>query len=227
VAIAGKPNVGKSTLFNRLLGYDRVIVHETPGTTRDYVEEGLEMGGIFVNLVDTAGLMPGASGLDQVASRRASEVINQADLLVLVFDSSKPLDEQDFHLLETTRERPKILTINKIDLNIMLKESELLSDSVKISAKTGDNLDLLKKNISDLLRPKVNDSDIYLTRRRHVTALQNVKKCLLNIQQDVEQKVETIAFELHEALDLLGELTGKVMRKEILDRIFEEFCIGK
>lgn len=225
VTIIGRNNVGKSTLFNKLLGFDRAIVHGTPGTTRDYLEEGVEIQGLYLRLIDTAGFLQNAFGIDKLSTDRSEALIGQSDLILLVFDGAEPLNEQDIHLYNLIKNRKKILIINKIDLNVRLKESEILSDSIKISAKTGDNIDLLRNSIRNLLKPNLNNKNILITRHRHIQALKEIKNCLSNIQKT--GMIETIAFELHSALDTIGELTGKVLRKEILDRIFEEFCIGK
>ena len=226
VAIVGRTNVGKSTLFNRLLGYDRAIVHETPGTTRDYLEEGIEIKGLFVRLVDTAGFLLGeTSAIDKLSIDRTMAIIGQADLILLVFDGSEPLNEHDIQLYNQVKDRKKMLIINKIDLNIQLKERDILADSIKLSAKTGDNLDSLKDSIRGFLKPNTDNKNILLTRHRHIRALREVRQCLITAVDN--NTLETVAFELHAALDLIAELTGKVLRKEILDKIFAEFCIGK
>uniref|UniRef100_A0A7C4TE51 tRNA modification GTPase MnmE n=1 Tax=candidate division WOR-3 bacterium TaxID=2052148 RepID=A0A7C4TE51_UNCW3 len=225
VVIAGRQNVGKSTLFNRLVGYDRAIVHETPGTTRDFIEEEIEIGGILIRLVDTAGVFLEGFGPDKIASSRSEELLKKADLVLLTFDGSEPMNEQDAYLYNFAKNLNKILVINKIDLNFNLRDSEILSDAVKVSAKTGDNIELLKENIKNRLFPKADREDVLITRERHIQGLKDFRQCLDNIQS--EQTPEIIAFELHNCLDILGELTGKILREDILNRIFEEFCIGK
>jgi len=223
--IMGKVNVGKSTLFNRLLGYDRVIVHERPGTTRDYIEEGIELSGLYLRLIDTAGFFTQAQGSDKIAQERSEQLIEQADLILLMFDGSEPMNEQDIQLYNSTKCKKKILIVNKIDLNMRLNESEILTDSVKLSAKIGKNIHLLKEAIKKILIPQFEHKNILLTRKRHIDALDRANNYLQNSIS--AQTPETIAYELHSALEVIGELTGKVMRKEIIDRIFEEFCIGK
>ncbi len=233
VAIAGRVNVGKSTLFNRLLGYERAIVHETPGTTRDYIEEGVEIRGLFLRLTDTAGVMNDAeiSDVDKLSIDRARQVLDQADLVLMMFDGTEPLNEHDIQLYNLIKDRPKILVINKTDLNIKLREGDMLSDSIKLSAKTGDNLDRLRDAIRKYLSADRKSGpmlrkDLMLTRHRHIHALKEVRKYLLGVIEN--NAPDTVAFELHSALEMIGELTGqRVMRKEILDRIFEEFCVGK
>ena len=223
--IMGKSNVGKSTLFNQLLGYDRAIIHEQPGTTRDYLEEGVEIAGFYLRLFDTAGFFLQARGPDAIARERSEFIIEQADLILLMFDGSEPMNEEYIYLYNLTKDKKKILIVNKIDLNIRLNDNEILSDSLKLSAKTGLNIDLLKNSIGNYLVPQFSHQNILLTRERHIQAVQKVKHYLNNTQ--IAQTIETIAFELHCALDTLGELTGKTLRREIIDRIFDEFCIGK
>lgn len=225
VLITGRTNVGKSTLFNKLVGYDRAIIHEEPGTTRDYIEDRIEVSGLYLCLFDTAGIFNTAAGPDKIAQDRTISLVEQSDLILLMFDGSEPMNEEDLYLYNLTKDKDKILIVNKIDINILLNESEILCDSIKISAKTGKNIDLLIQNIKSKLLPKFDHKQILLTRQRHIGALKNAKEYFIRAQKAYSP--ETIAFELHAALDVIGELTGKVMRKEILDRIFEEFCIGK
>ena len=225
VLITGRTNVGKSTLFNKLVGYDRAIIHEEPGTTRDYIEDRIEVSGLYLCLFDTAGIFNTAAGPDKIAQDRTISLVEQSDLILLMFDGSEPMNEEDLYLYNLTKDKDKILIVNKIDLNILLNESEILCDSIKISAKTGKNIDLLIQNIKSKLLPKFDHKQILLTRQRHIGALKNAKEYFIRAQKAYSP--ETIAFELHAALDVIGELTGKIMRKEILDRIFEEFCIGK
>lgn len=225
VAIIGRANVGKSTLFNRLLGYDRAIVHKEPGTTRDYIEEGMTIDGLYLRLTDTAGFLTAAGGADQIAGDRTRQLTAEADLLVKVFDGSEPLNGHDLQLLGVEPKTPAILVVNKIDLNRELGDRDCLSDALKISAKTGENLALLKTRIAESLRPKAARGDLLLTRSRHISALREALTCLE--QTLIAPHAEMAAFELHAARDALGELTGQVLRKEILDKIFDEFCVGK
>ncbi len=225
IVIAGRPNVGKSTLFNRLLGYDRAIVHETPGTTRDYIEEPVEIEGILVRLIDTAGVFLSGRGPDEIASQRSQELFRIADLVLMVFDGAEPMNEQDIYLYDLVKDLNKIFVINKIDLNVALRTSEILGDAIKISAKNGENIVQLRKAIKENLFPRLPEKEFLITRSRHIEALKELEKCLRVALTN--QAPEIIAFELHHALDVIGVLTGKVLREDILKKIFEEFCIGK
>lgn len=225
VVIAGRPNVGKSTLFNKLVGYERAIVHETPGTTRDYIEEEVAIEGILIRLIDTAGIFLNGQGPDNIASKRSEELFKNADLILQVFDGAEPLNEQDTYLCNLIKDYKKIFVINKIDLNIALREDNVLSDAIKISAKNGENIDKLKIAIKKNLFSRKSEEDILLMRRRHIEAVKDLNNIFSNI--NASQPIETIAFELHNALDIIGALTGKILREDILNKIFEEFCIGK
>lgn len=225
VLIMGRVNVGKSTLFNKVLGYDRAITHEEPGTTRDYIEESIEISGLHVRLYDTAGVLNRLSGPDKIAQERALQLIEQADLVLLMFDGAESMNEEDIYLHNMTNDKRRILIVNKIDLNMQLNDNKILSDSVKLSAKTGKNIDVLLDTIRNNLSPHNGSEDMLLTRERHVSAIRNIREYLTRGLD--APSPETLAFELHSAMDVIGELTGKIMRKEILDKIFEEFCIGK
>jgi tRNA modification GTPase len=223
--IMGRTNVGKSTLFNKLVGYDRTIIHDKPGTTRDYIEERVEIAGLYFRLFDTAGFYLHAHGPDEIARDRSKALIDQADLILLMFDGSEPMNEEDIYLYNHTKEKKNILIVNKIDLNLQLDNRAILSDSIKISAKTGQHLDMLKDAIKNILVPQRDSQNILLTRQRHIQALEKVKQFLKNTRE--APSLEATAFEIHCALDTIGELTGTVATSEILNRIFDEFCVGK
>jgi len=226
VLIMGRSNVGKSTLFNRLVGYDRALIHHIPGTTRDYLEEKIEIKGLLIRLFDTAGLLNQPHGADEIAQERSRQLIEQADLIVLLFDGSEPMNEQDIYLYNLTKKKNTIAVVNKVDLNIRLSESDMLSDSIKISAKKGENIDCLLSCMKRILIPELCPSERPLiTKQRHMEAFNRIHDCT---QQAIESAApEMIAFEMKRALQQLGTLTGETLGADILDRIFEEFCIGK
>lgn len=225
VLIMGRANVGKSTLFNRLVGHDRAIVHEQAGTTRDWLQEKVQIADLYVTLFDTAGIFSKASGPDEIAQQRTKSLIADADLVLLLFDGSEALNEEDVFLYDLVKRKHRLLVINKIDLNDKLSNMEMFADSKKISAKTGRNMDMLEQGIKDSLLPEDYRDDVLLTRHRHIDALTRARKCLVDAKN--APTTETVAYELHCSLDTIGELTGQILRKDILDRIFEEFCIGK
>jgi len=225
VLIMGRSNVGKSTLFNRLLGYDRAIIHEQPGTTRDYLEDTVALGGLYLILYDTAGMLSTATGVDKDAQERTMQLLNEADLLLLLFDGSVPMNEQDLHLYNITKNRPVIMVVNKVDLNLRMDAADILRDCIKISAKKGHNVAALTDAIRGKLMPAFTTDIPLITRERHRQAFVAIKEFLERARE--ASNAETKAFELRAALDVCGALTGKIIDKDILDRIFDEFCIGK
>jgi tRNA modification GTPase len=225
VLIMGRVNVGKSTLFNRMLGYDRAIIHEAPGTTRDYIEDHLNFGGLHIWLIDSAGILNKAQGPDRLAQEQVLKLVDEADLILLMFDGAEAINEEDLFLYNLTKQKKRLLVVNKIDLNMKLDESSILSDSTKLSAKSGMHVGSLMEKMKSVLAPKIKSNQALLTRQRHIGAISRVREYVLKSME--APSPETSAFELHEALQVVGELTGQIMRKDILDKIFEEFCIGK
>ncbi|MEW6387113.1 MAG: tRNA uridine-5-carboxymethylaminomethyl(34) synthesis GTPase MnmE [Thermodesulfobacteriota bacterium] len=234
VVIAGRPNVGKSSLLNRLLDADRAIVTEIPGTTRDFIEEGLNLGGLPVRLSDTAGLRTAQDRLEELGIARTRERLAQADLLLYLVDGSEPLDPEDLQALGELKEQRGLAVINKIDLPLVLAETELRAATpfplVKISALTGQGLPDLKQAILDLaLEGGLRPGGEIVTQARHY---QHLSQCLDYLAQartliNPEPPWELVALEVREAIRELGEITGEEVGEDILDRIFSQFCVGK
>ncbi len=230
VVIIGKPNVGKSSLFNRLLGVERVMVTEIPGTTRDFIEENLIIDDLQFRLVDTAGVGWIKDRIEAMAQEQTKKVIKEADLLLLLFDRSLPAEDFDFEIIKWTEDQDRIIIFNKSDLPSRLDHNEILSRARKrlmaldVSARTGDGIEGLTRNIYNFFRNQAPEGTI-ITRRRHLEALKNVHSALSHALK--EDFFETIAVELRSALDALGEMVGKITSEDILNRIFSEFCIGK
>jgi tRNA modification GTPase len=238
-AIIGRPNVGKSSLLNALLKTDRAIVTPVPGTTRDVLEEVLNIRGIAVRLLDTAGIRDTQDLVEQEGVRRSHAARERADLLLIVLDGSAPLTPEDQTLLDDARrgdDQKRLVVVNKKDLPGRLASSALPSAGpdcavVHISATTGEGLDELRDQIRALLiRPDFEAREtVLVTHLRHQTALQRAQGSLTATLASVEgrQPDELIAMDLRAAVDALGEITGAVTTDDILDRIFKEFCIGK
>lgn len=238
-AIIGRPNVGKSSLLNALLRTDRAIVTAIPGTTRDVLEEVLNIRGIPVRLLDTAGIRATTDPVEQEGVRRSRAAQEQADLLLIVLDGSAPLTEEDRALLEeepSNSDQKRLIVVNKRDLPDRIDRESLPPSGpdcavVRISAKTGDGLDELRDQIrSLLLRPDFEAREtVLVTHLRHQAALQRTLDALAATLVSVDAKAagELIAMDLRAAIDALGEITGAVSTDDILDRIFREFCIGK
>ena len=246
-AIIGKPNVGKSSLLNALLGMDRAIVSTTPGTTRDVLEESLNIQGVPIRLIDTAGLRETHDSLEVEGIRRTNEAIALADMVLLVVDGSQPLSAEDMNLLKQNYSTNTLVVMNKADLPGVVEESTIssiiesgpvqdnghqLSECiVKISAKTGDGLEKLRQEFLTMMTGSYFESNesIFVTRLRHKMALERANESVMNTLAALGQQWsgECLAVDLRVALDALGEIIGVVSTDDILDHIFQEFCIGK
>lgn len=237
-AIIGRPNVGKSSLLNALLQTDRAIVTPIPGTTRDVLEELLNIRGVPVRLLDTAGVRATDDLVEREGVRRSKAAMEQADLLLIVVDGSLPLSEEDRALLVQHQDKKRVVVANKSDLPAQV-ESSLLAPLaqveparvVRISAKTGAGLDDLRDTIrATILRADFEPGEAaVVTSLRHRSALLKAREALGHAADSVDTRLsgEFIAMDLRAALDALGEITGAVSTEDILDRIFRDFCIGK
>jgi tRNA modification GTPase len=236
-AITGKTNVGKSSLLNVLLKQERAIVTPIPGTTRDVIEEVLNIHGIPVRLMDTAGLRKAKDFIEQEGVRRAKERVADADLILLILDGSRDLDEDDLEIILEIKEKKKVVIINKKDLPLKLSLEEIKKrfpedPLVSISALKNEGVEDLKKAIySSLIHRdiRVSPEHLIVANIRHKTALTQINENLLNALKGLEEgaSLEFIAFEIRSALDALGEMVGETTTEEVLNRIFEQFCIGK
>jgi tRNA modification GTPase len=236
-AIAGKTNVGKSSLLNVLLKEERAIVTPIPGTTRDVIEEILNIHGVPVRLMDTAGLRKPADSIEREGVRRAKERVADSDLVLLMLDGSQELDADDVEIFGETEGKKRVVVVNKGDLprRISLEEvGKRFKDEpvVSISALNSEGIDDLKKTIYNSLLHRdlrVTSEHLVVANIRHKTALSRLRNDLLNALKGLEEgtSLEFIAFEFRSALGALGELVGETATEEVLDRIFEQFCIGK
>ncbi len=232
-AIIGRPNVGKSSLLNALLGTDRAIVTAVPGTTRDVLEEVLNIRGIPVRLLDTAGLRETDDLVEHEGIKRSRAAIEQAELLLVMLDGSFPLSAEDHDLLGLGRDKTLVVVVNKSDLPSRIHDFELaeFKSVVRISAKTGAGLEDLRDTIRGVVgRGGLEPGEAAMvTRIRHRTSLVNAESALAKAIESVTSQLsgEFIAMDLRGALDALGEITGAITTDDVLDRIFREFCIGK
>jgi len=234
VLIAGKPNVGKSSLLNTLLKEKRAIVTSVPGTTRDLIEEIVNINGLPVRLLDTAGIRITEDLVEREGVRLALERIPAADLILFILDASKPFDNDDKFVAESICDGNAIIVFNKSDLPRLLELPVNLQSlpTISVSTSSGEGIDALKGAVSEsFLHGKCIDSREYtlLTRARHRDALQSVSIILGSLYRSPGKLScgELIAIDLREALDLLGQVTGETTPDDILDLIFSQFCIGK
>ncbi len=236
VVITGKANVGKSSLFNRLLGDNRAIVTPHAGTTRDFIEEGASIRGTPVRYVDTAGIREAQDPAEKEGIDRVWQQAASADVILILLDGSSPLTSEDRDILAANRERDIVVAVNKSDLPAVL-EAETLPEAsagreiLRVSARTGDGMAALRDAIHDALRRVAGESrsESVLTNLRHKIALERAFASLRTAEQGLSGGLspEFIAFDLREALSALGEVTGQAITEEVLDRIFSTFCIGK
>jgi tRNA modification GTPase len=236
-AIIGKTNVGKSSLLNILLKEERAIVTPIPGTTRDVIEEVLNIEGIPVRLMDTAGLRKPMDSVELEGVKRTKERVTDADFVVLTLDGSRVLDEDDIEIFKEIEGKKKVVAINKVDLPLRVSIEDLKNrfqedTIVSISALKNEGIDDLKKTIyASLIHRHVRSSPehVIVANIRHKTALAQAKDSLSNALKGLEEgnSLEFIAFEIRSTLEALGEMVGETTTEEVLNRIFEQFCIGK
>jgi len=232
ILILGKPNVGKSSLLNALLGEARAIVTEIAGTTRDTIEETLLLQDVPVRLIDTAGIRYTDDPVELEGVRRAKEKVASADLVLLVIDGSGPLDQDDLLALSTCDQERLLLVVNKSDLSQQaLGDAFQAIGRVSVSAKQGFGLDTLQTAIKEKLFAGgvVSGEDVLLYERRHKESLSLAVRSLMRFVAGVGEHLEAefLALELREAITSLGEISGDSVTEEVLQQIFSKFCIGK
>ncbi|MDE7315015.1 MAG: tRNA uridine-5-carboxymethylaminomethyl(34) synthesis GTPase MnmE [Mucispirillum sp.] len=227
IVIAGKPNVGKSSLMNAFLKEERTIVSDTPGTTRDFIKESLYIGGIPVHLTDTAGIRLSDENIEQIGIERSRQKIETADIVLLLFDVSNPLTEEDYNILEDTKNSNRIIIGNKLDI---ADDKSYDKADIYVSAKTGLNVEKL----AELLREKISlydneiKSNAAAITERHHTILIEIKKNIEKINLSLGiYPIDMLCIDLERAVSLLSEITGDTYTEKILDIVFSSFCIGK
>lgn len=237
-AIVGKPNVGKSSLLNALLQKDRAIVTDIPGTTRDVIEEYLNIKGLPLRIMDTAGIRDVEDIAEKEGVKRSLRSIENADLIIAIFDLSEPLSDEDIEVLEKIKNKNSIIVLNKCDLPAVIDQKSIssiipntISFVLRISAIRGDGLEELKEKIveSCLKDWKEAREGVVISNLRHKVAIENACESLNRAMNALtkEQPLEILALELRDALDKLGEIIGAVTTEDILNKIFSDFCIGK
>ena len=226
VAICGKPNTGKSSLLNRLLGYDKAIVSEIAGTTRDAVEGTLEIQGRKFNLYDTAGVRESGDRIENIGIERAEAIVRSADLVVFVADISAKIDGEDARVLEMVQGKPLIKVFNKTDLT--RDETETDAD-VHTSAVTGEGIEKLKTLLFEKGFGARGEDAAFLIEERHFNALQRAETSLRRAIVACEKgaPLDLIGIDVKEAWDALGEITGETATEAIIEEIFSKFCVGK
>ncbi|AGB42502.1 tRNA modification GTPase TrmE [Halobacteroides halobius DSM 5150] len=235
-AIIGRPNVGKSSLLNALLREKRAIVTEVPGTTRDVIEEVINIGGIPIKIIDTAGIREAKDQVEKIGIERSEKFLDKADLILLVLDMSRELSKEDHDLIAAIKNKQAVIIANKLDLEaeVSIDEiKEIASDKplVKTAAIDNQGIDKLEKVISDLVfsGDVEAQSQTLITNMRHKNALDRAKQSLLDVKETFERGLpnDFITIDLREALEAVGEITGDTLGEDIIDQIFADFCLGK
>jgi len=234
VVITGKPNVGKSSLFNALLQQERAIVTPYPGTTRDYLRERITIDGVSFILFDTAGIEDSTHPIEREGIQRGKRLISEADGILLLFDLSEEESKEDFRLIERIKDKKVIFVFNKMDLPTKINKNRIFEKInnrpwIEISAKEETNLDKLKNLMKRIFMPEKRDTEEVILNLRQKLLLERVKECLTEASKLLEEGYSEEYFleEAKKAAEYLGELTGKIKIDEILNEIFKNFCIGK
>ena len=230
-AIVGKPNVGKSSLLNALAGYERVIVTEIAGTTRDTVEEAVMVGSTRLRLIDTAGIRQTDDRIEAMGVERSKEAVENADLVLYVCDGSKPLTEEDQEVINVCLDAPNaVALINKSDLGHVVMPSDLpFMNIIHICTKTGEGLDLLADLIDEMFAGSAPCDGSILTNPRQHDAIRRASEAIASALKGLRMGLtpDAVLTDVETAMEAMGEVTGATVREDITARIFERFCVGK
>lgn len=235
-AIIGKPNAGKSSLLNAILKEDRAIVTEYEGTTRDTIEEFININGIPLKLIDTAGIRETKDEVEKIGIAKSRETANTADLIIAIFDASKEIDEEDLEVIDFIKNKKAIIILNKMDLKAKIDENnenlkKLSGNIIKMSALKNIGIDKLYEKITEMFNlNEINlDNENVITNVRQknliTKAIENVKKAKETIEQ--KMPIDIVAIFIKDILEDLGKITGEVVTEDIIEEIFANFCLGK
>ena len=229
--ILGKPNVGKSSILNKLLEQDKAIVTDIAGTTRDIVEGEIYLDGVLLNIIDTAGIRETDDVVERIGVEKSLSMINDADLIIVVLNSNEELSDEDKEILEKTKDKTRIIVLNKNDLDKKLVIPTNLQNVVETNTNDLGGITSLKKKIKELfnLEQIATKDYTYLANSRQISLAKQAYKNLLDAEQAIEddQPVDMIEIDLKECFDTLGEIIGATYSEEIIDNLFENFCVGK
>ena len=230
VSIIGRPNVGKSSILNRLLEEDKAIVTDIEGTTRDIVEGTINLGGLIVNFIDTAGIRKTDDVVESIGVKKSLDLINKSDLVLYVLNNNEELSNDDKEILNELKSKNHIIVINKMDLS---KKLDLQDESniVYISALEDKNIDKLKEKIKEIYNVDSIETDdlTYLTNARSIALLKEAKNAIEESKQGIKNLVpiDVIEIDIKRAWNLLGEIIGKTYQEELINQLFSQFCLGK
>ena len=226
--ILGKPNVGKSSLLNALLEEEKAIVTDVKGTTRDIVEGSILVGGVKLNLIDTAGVRKSDDIVEKIGIEKSLNLIDEAELVLLILDASCPLSEEDKYLLEKTKDKKRIIIMNKIDLKL---NNSYMDDVIKISVKNNEGIEDIKDAIKELFNVGtfMSKNLTFFTNVRQISLLKSAIKFLEDVEQGIkeEREIDMIEIDLKLVWEKLGDIIGANYTEELIDNLFSRFCLGK
>lgn len=234
--ILGKPNVGKSSLLNKMLKTEKAIVTDIAGTTRDIIEDYINLDGILLKITDTAGIRNTEDKVEKIGVDIAKSKLNEADLVIAIFDISRKFDENDREIVKLIEDKKSIVILNKSDLEIAVSDSEmkkLLGDRevLKISIKNENGVYKIEEKIKEMFfNGEIRqENEVYLSNIRHINAVKSAKKTMEEVDRDIDARVflDLIEVNLESVLDEISKITGAITTEDVLDRVFSEFCIGK
>lgn len=231
-AIIGRPNVGKSSLLNNLLREDKAIVTDIAGTTRDVIEEYVNINGVPLKLIDTAGIRETDDIVEQIGVERSKKALKEADLVLLVLNASEPLTAQDRQLLEISQDTNRIILLNKTDLPETIETPKLPEDVIRISVLKNQNIDKIEERINNLFFENaglVEQDATYLSNARHISLIEKAVESLQAVNQGLElgMPVDLLQVDLTRTWEILGEITGDAAPDELITQLFSQFCLGK
>ena len=228
--IIGSPNVGKSSILNKLLNEDKAIVTNIAGTTRDIVEGSISIDGILFNIIDTAGIRETSDVVESIGVKKSLDLINDADLILYVLNNNEPLQKEDFEVIERIKNKNYIIVINKIDLETKLDKNKI-NNYVEISIKDDIGLDNLKDKIKEVFNfDKIEQDDFtYLSSARSISLLKNALTSLEAVRQAIKDNmpIDMVEIDLKNVWNVLGEIIGETYKDELIDQLFSQFCLGK
>ena len=230
--ILGRPNVGKSSILNKLIEEDKAIVTSVAGTTRDIVEGQIRVNGILLNIIDTAGVRETEDIVEKIGVEKSLSLVNDADLIILVFNNNEKLTDEDKKLLEYTKDKKRIIVINKIDLENNLDISNLKNERiVKVSALKDSGIENLKNEINDMFNlEEINLGDFtYLSNSRQISLVKKAVEISKNLEDALNNDVpiDLLEIDIKEICEILGEIIGESYDDKLIDTLFSNFCLGK
>ena len=230
VSIIGRPNVGKSSILNRLLEEEKAIVTDIEGTTRDIVEGTIQLDGLIVNFIDTAGIRETSDIVESIGVKKSMDLIDKSDLVLFVLNNNEMLNDEDRAILKNLENKNHIIVVNKMDLDskLVLDETESV---IYISALEDKNIDKLKEKIKQIYQLEQIETDdmTYLSNARSISLVKEAKQAIENAKEGINSNIpiDMVEIDVKKAWDLLGEIIGKTYQEELINQLFSQFCLGK